>query len=95
VERIVVSDTLAIAPDRAGRIEIVSIAPLIANAVARLHRDESLAGLSAFDWAQQELVEGLWFAFRHSLLGTNHHTMTTLERWQKADRLSESMTGPG
>jgi len=49
VERIVVSDTLAIAPDRAGRIEVVSIAPLLANAVARLHRDESLGGLSAFD----------------------------------------------
>jgi ribose-phosphate pyrophosphokinase len=48
LDRLIVTDTVppaALAPSLAGRIDVVPIAPLLAEAVARMYRGESLAPL--------------------------------------------------
>jgi phosphoribosylpyrophosphate synthetase len=42
-----VSDTVTIAPTSMARLEITSVAPLVATAIRRNHQGESLADLRA------------------------------------------------
>ncbi len=45
LHRLIVTDTVAIAPPAGLPLEVVSVAPLVAEAVRRLHEDHSLADL--------------------------------------------------
>lgn len=47
LERLLVTDTLPIRPPRAAPLSVVSVAPLLADAIARLHADRSLGALLA------------------------------------------------
>jgi ribose-phosphate pyrophosphokinase len=47
IARLIAADTVAIAPPEIPHLEISSVAPLIATAIRRDHRDESLADLKA------------------------------------------------
>ena len=47
LERVMATDTVAIAPSDSARLEITSVAPLIASAVQANHREQSLASLRA------------------------------------------------
>lgn len=47
IERLIAADTVAIEPPEVPHLEISSVAPLIAAAIRRDHRDESLADLRA------------------------------------------------
>jgi len=47
IARLIAADTVAIAPPEIPHLEISSVAPLIATAIRRDHRDESLADLRA------------------------------------------------
>jgi ribose-phosphate pyrophosphokinase len=47
VGRVMATDTVAIEPPTLPQLEIVSVAPLVATAIRRNHRDESLADLRA------------------------------------------------
>ena len=45
IARLIVGDTLAIEPPAVSQLEVTSVAPLIATAIRRAVRDESLADL--------------------------------------------------
>jgi ribose-phosphate pyrophosphokinase len=47
IRRLIAGDTVAIEPPAVPHLEITSVAPLIATAIRRDHRDESLADLRA------------------------------------------------
>ncbi|MFA5909346.1 MAG: ribose-phosphate pyrophosphokinase [Vicinamibacterales bacterium] len=49
IERLIAGDTVAIEPPEVPHLEVSSVAPLIADAIRRDHRDESLADLRTPD----------------------------------------------
>jgi ribose-phosphate pyrophosphokinase len=48
LRRLLVTDTVAVPPTRAVPVEVVSVAPLIADLIGRLHSNRSLEGLTLY-----------------------------------------------
>ena len=53
IEELVVTDTIPLSPekrDRSSKLTVISVAPLLANAIRRIHRDDSVSELFETFW---------------------------------------------
>jgi len=50
IEEIVVTDTIPVDGKKSGKITILSVAPLLANAICRIHNDQSVSELFKEYW---------------------------------------------
>jgi hypothetical protein len=76
LREVVVTDSIPIEPEkRGGKIKVISLAPLIAEAIVRIHRGQSVGALftSELHFTQEML---LWDVESGDRLVSGHHTRT-------------------